>query len=87
VAAAYASIPGLCALLGISERKLGEIRQTDESFPDGRLFGGGGTLRFYIPAVLDWAESQPPARWSTIGSARGRGRAGSGQFAKSTEAA
>lgn len=65
--AAYASILGIAGLLGISRRRLDELRVEDPTFPMGRLFGGGGTLRFPVADVLAWADAQQPAKFSTIG--------------------
>jgi hypothetical protein len=51
----------------VKRRKVGELR-CDPAFPSGRLFGGGGTLRFKVADVLAWAERQPEAKFSTLGS-------------------
>lgn len=66
---AYVDIDGVAALLGVTRRRVAELRR-DQGFPAGRLFGGGGTLRFPVAAVLAWAEQQPAAKWATVGSAR-----------------
>lgn len=66
--AAFGSISEIAALLGVSVRRLGELRG-DPAFPGGRLFGGAGCLRFSVPAILKWAEAQQEARFASIGGA------------------
>jgi len=63
----WTSLAGVAHLLGVKRRKVGELRR-DPAFPSGRLFGGGGTLRFKVAEVLAWADHQPEAKFSTLGS-------------------
>lgn len=49
----WTSLAGVAHLLGVKRRKVGELRR-DPAFPSGRLFGGGGTLRFKVADVLAW---------------------------------
>ncbi len=63
----WTSLAGVAHLLGVKRRKVGELRR-DPAFPTGRLFGGGGTLRFKVADVLAWADRQPEAKFSTLGS-------------------
>ena len=63
----WTSLAGVAHLLGVKRRKVGELRR-DPAFPSGRLFGGGGTLRFKVADVLAWADRQPEAKFSTLGS-------------------
>jgi predicted DNA-binding transcriptional regulator AlpA len=67
--AAYASIEGIAGLLGVGRTRVRELR-ADPTFPSGRTFGGGGTLRFEVAGVLEWAARQPHARFSSIGGRR-----------------
>jgi predicted DNA-binding transcriptional regulator AlpA len=63
----WTSLAGVAHLLGVKRRKVGELR-SDPAFPSGRLFGGGGTLRFKVADVLAWADRQPEAKFSTLSS-------------------
>lgn len=81
---AFVTIGGACMLLGVSRRRFAELR-TEPDFPSGRTFGGRAALRFSVQWILEWAEQQPEARFSTRGGSRSR-RPG-GAFAAAGEAA
>ena len=67
--AVYTDLAGVAGLLGVTVRRLWDLRKNPD-FPEGRLIGGGGTLRFKIPEVVAWADRQPCSRYATTGGPR-----------------
>ena len=70
--AVYVDLAGVAALLGVTVRRLSDLRRGPD-FPAGRLVGGGGTLRFKVADVLAWVERQPSSRFATTGGLRASG--------------
>lgn len=68
--AAFVTLEQAAGLLGVSRRRLGELRAEDPTFPNGRQLGGPGTLRLKVEELLKWADAQPRARFSSIGGPR-----------------
>jgi hypothetical protein len=67
--AIYVTAAQAAGALGVTVRHFRSLRRVP-AFPAGRLIGGGGTLRWRLADLLQWADRQPEARFTTVGGRR-----------------